>query len=177
MLGTPWYWPQTSRPPPPPIRKKDSVEPRPLFSVVHQKMKSTEQAWGAHSYIYCLLRERGRERRGGWEGLKKKRKKKTQERKREGDSGGVAMVTEIWLLFKNLECRWWWDECMCVCVCFFFPPRLSLSVLQILWMCWIPFDFTEDWNAISSFFFKKFLWPEGGVSGHVEHRRLVWNVG
>lgn len=34
-------------------------------------------------------------------------KKKTQERKREGDRGGVAMVTEIWLLFKNLECRWW----------------------------------------------------------------------
>lgn len=25
------------------------------------------------------------------------------------------MVTEIWLLFKNLECRWWCDECVSVC--------------------------------------------------------------
>lgn len=26
--------------------------------------------------------------------------------KKEEDRGGVAMVTEAWLLFKNLECRW-----------------------------------------------------------------------
>lgn len=62
-----------------------------------------------------------------------------------------------------------------MCVCVFFPPRLSLSVCQILWMCRIPFDFTEMPSAISDLFFLFFFynyyfifgWPEGGVSGHV----------
>lgn len=38
---------------------------------------------------------------------KKGEKKNTPKRKSKGDRGGVAMETEVWLLFKNLECRWW----------------------------------------------------------------------
>lgn len=66
--------------------------------------------------------------------------------KKRGRQRRVAMVTEIWLLFKNLECRWLCDESVCVLLL----PHLSLSVL---WMCWIHFAFTKDLNTISSFVF------------------------
>lgn len=118
MLGTPWYWPQTSRPPPH-KKKRLCWAKAPLLCGTPKDEEHRASLRGSQLYLLSATREREREkgRMGGVK--KKKRKKKTQERKREGDSGGVAMVTEIWLLFKNLECRWWWDECMCVCVFFF----------------------------------------------------------
>ena len=84
------------------------MEPRPFFFCGTPKDEEHRASLrGSQLYLLSATKER-RERRGGWEGLKKKEEeKKTQERKREGDRGGVAMVTEIWLLFKNLECRWW----------------------------------------------------------------------
>lgn len=63
------------------------------------------------------------------------------------------MVTEIWLLFKNLECRWWCDECMSVCVLFLPHRSRSLSQIQVLR---IHFAFARDPRA-------------GGVPGHAEN--------
>lgn len=152
MLGTPWYWPQTSRPPPPHKKKRLCWAKAPLLCGTPKDEEHRASLRGSQLYLLSATREREREkgRMGGVK--KKKRKKKTQERKREGDSGGVAMVTEIWLLFKNLECRWWWDECMCVCVFFFSSSSFPFSFADIMDVL-DPFWFHRGLKCHQLFFF------------------------
>lgn len=172
VLGIPWYWPQIVFFSPP----KSQWSWGPSSSLWYTKRWRAQSKPEGLAVIFTVCYERRGEK--GWMGGVKKKKKKTLEWEKEGDRGVVAMVTEIWLLFKNLECRWRWDECMCLFF-FFASPHLSLSV--VLWMCLFSFDFTADWNAIRACFFLwrgGGWWPEADVSGHdVEHRRLVWNVG
>lgn len=96
------------------VRKLLVLTPVPAFSpppqkcarrhgpLLHAAPKDEEQASG--SRLYLLERERIRE--GVMDFFFKGRKKKAGMKKR-GRQSSVAMVTEIWLLFKNLECRWW----------------------------------------------------------------------
>lgn len=76
----------------------------------------------------------------------------------------VAMVTEIWLLFKNLECRWWCDECVSVCVLLL--PHRSLSVSHT--------------SAVDPFCVQQGRQrrrPEGGVPGHMRRPLCLVEVG